>query len=131
MAEALLAFILAYLGKHNSGDTPGNRGQCVGLIALWCDLHHKPHIGGNAVDLLRAADPAAYSLVMNGASNYPPPGAIVCWDASWGGGYGHTAVVVAATPMLLSVFEQNDPDGAAPLLATHSYGGVAGWLIFK
>ena len=131
MAEALLAFLLAYLGKAGSGDTPGNRGQCVGLVELWCDLHQKPHIAGNAVDLLANADPAAYVRTANGPRNYPPPGAIVCWDATWGAGYGHTAVVVAASPMQLVVFEQNDPEGAGPLVSTHSYGGVAGWLTFR
>lgn len=130
MAPSLLAFIQSYLGKANTGDTPGNAGQCVGLVEVWIDANKRPHIGGNAVDLLNNADPKAYKLTRNGPSNFPPAGAIVCWDGSWGAGYGHTAIVVAASPMQLVVFEQNDPDGASPLVATHSYAGVAGWLEF-
>ena len=131
MKYDLLKFLQAYLGKANSGDTPGNRGQCVGLIELWADANGAPHIAGNAVDLLANADRNAYAMIANGPSNYPPAGAIVCWDGSWGAGYGHTAIVMAANVMQLVVFEQNDPTGAAPLAATHSYGGVAGWLIFR
>jgi hypothetical protein len=131
MHADLLSFINKYLGKAGSGDTPGNRGQCVGLVELWCDVNGTPHIPGNAVDLLGDADGAHYDKVANGPHNFPPAGAIICWDGSWGGGFGHTAVVVAASPMQVVVFEQNDPEGAAPLVATHSYGGVQGWLILK
>jgi hypothetical protein len=127
----LLAFIQKYFGVANSGDTAQNKGQCVGLIECWIDTLKHPHIVGNAVDLMQNAMRTAYQVVENGPSNYPPAGAILCWDGSWGGGYGHTAIVVAASPMAVAVFEQNDPTGAAPLIATHSYGGVAGWIVPK
>ena len=126
----LLPFLQRYLGAANTGDTDPNRGQCVGLVEVWIDANKRPHVIGNAVDLLNNAPPASYKVVRNGPNNFPPAGAIVCWDGSWGGGYGHTAIVVAATPLLLAVFEQNDPDGAPPVVATHSYDGVAGWLVF-
>lgn len=125
----LLGFIQKYLGKAQTGNTPENIGQCVGLIEVWTAANGKPHIVGNAVDLLANADSKAYRRVTNASSNYPPAGAVVCWGPSWGGGFGHTAVVVAATPLLLSVFEQNNPEQAPPLVATHSYDGVAGWLV--
>jgi len=128
MEATLLAFVRSYLGKAGTGDTPGNRGQCVGLIEVWLDRHNLPHIWGNAKDLLANAPPAVYTVVQNGPVNYPSCGDVVVWDASWGGGYGHTAVAIAATSMQLVVFEQNDPDGAPPLVATHGYEGVAGWL---
>lgn len=131
MESDLIAFLEAYLGKEGTGTNAANKGQCVGLIEVWCARHGKPWIPGNAVDLLRLADPKAYVRTNNGPTNFPPPGAIVCWDASWGAGYGHTAVVLAANSMQLAVFEQNDPYGAAPVVATHSYAGVAGWLTFK
>ena len=131
MYESLLAFVQKYLGVANTGDTPGNAGQCVGLVEVWCDINRKPHIAGNAVDLLGNAALGSYTVTKNGPSNFPPAGAIVCWDGSWGAGYGHTAVVLAANAMQLVVFEQNDPEGAAPIVATHSYGGVAGWIVAK
>jgi len=131
METALISFLQKYLGKVNTGNTPENMGQCVGLIEVWIAAQNHPHIPGNAVDLLNNADLTHYQLFRNNPTNFPPPGAIVCWDGSWGAGYGHTAIVIAATSMQVAVFEQNDPEGAAPVLATHSYGGVAGWLVLK
>lgn len=124
----LAGFIRAYLGAANTGDTPGNRGECVGLVEVWCDANKKPHIAGNAKDLLTNAPPLQYKLTWNGPDNYPPPGAIVCWGPSWGEDFGHTAIVVASNVMHLAVFEQNNPTGAAPVVATHGYEGVTGWL---
>ena len=126
----LATFISNYLGKANTGDTPGNLGQCVGLIEVWLDANKKPHIPGNAVDLFANADPKFYKKVANIPTNHPPPGAIVCWNGTWGGGYGHTAVVVASNVNALVVFEQNDPTGSPPVVATHNYNGVQGWLTF-
>ena len=85
-----------------------NAGQCVGLVEVWIDVNKHPHIFGNAADLLVNADRAHYTVTIDGPANFPPMGAIVCWDGTWGGGYGHTAVVLAANAMQLVVFEQND-----------------------
>lgn len=126
----LATFIGQYLGKANTGDTPGNKGQCVGLIEVWLDANKKPHIWGNADQLLANADRKIYKRTTNIPTNNPPPGAIVCWNGTWGAGAGHTAIVVASNVMQLVVFEQNDPDGAPPTVATHSYSGIEGWLTF-
>lgn len=126
----LAPFISKYLGVANTGDTPGNLGQCVGLIEVWLDANSKPHIPGNAVDLLANADPKIYKKTANIPTNWPQPGNIVCWNATWGAGYGHTAIVVAANVNLMAVFEQNNPIGSPPVVATHNYSGVQGWLTF-
>ena len=52
MGAALLAFLQQYLGRANTGDTPENAGQCVGLVEVWIDVNKHPHIFGNAADLL-------------------------------------------------------------------------------
>jgi surface antigen len=122
------AFITAYLGQSNVGDTAANQGQCVGLVEKWLDANGKPHIWGNAKDLLANADRTSFTVVKNTPTNVPPMGAIICWDASWGDGDGHTAVVVAANVNRLAVFEQNDPEGAPCVVSTHSYAGIAGWI---
>lgn len=129
--KSLNDFVDKYLGVPDTGDTPGNRGQCVGLVEVWCDTNGTPHIAGNAKDLLDNADLKAYKLIHNNPQNYPPPGAIVCWDGSWGAGYGHTAVVLFANVSWLVVFEANNPDGHAPVVATHGYAGVQGWLVLR
>lgn len=126
----LAPFIAEHLGKANTGDTPGNKGQCVGLIEVWLDANGKKHIWGNADQLLANADPKVYKRTTNIPTNHPPPGAIVCWNGSWGDGAGHTAIVVAANVMFLVAFEQNDPTGSPPVVATHNYNGIEGWVTF-
>jgi hypothetical protein len=124
----LPTFIAKYLGVADSGTTVGNKGQCVGLVELWLAANGKPPVGGNAKDLLRYATPGVYKVTPNQPYNFPPVGAVLCWDATWGGGYGHTAVVVASNINKVATFEQNDPEGAAPSVATHDYTGIEGWV---
>jgi surface antigen len=124
----LATFIAAYLGVPNTGDTPGNAGQCVGLVEKWLGTNGKEHIWGNAKDLLKQADLKQFKVVRNLPLNAPQPGAVVCWDGTWGGGFGHTAVVVAANRNYVVVFEQNNPIGAAPVVNTHGYTDVLGWI---
>lgn len=124
----LPAFLNKYLGIAKIGDTAVNIGQCVGLIEAWLDTNRCPHIWGNADQLMQNADLQTYKIVVNLPDNFPAPGDIVCWDGSWGNGAGHCAVVVAANANSLAVLEQNDPDGAPCLLATHDYSGVMGWI---
>lgn len=128
MAINLLAFVSDLLAVGNVGTTPGNRGQCVGLVELWLERNGLPAVPGNAVDLLRDADPKWFKVVLNQPTNYPQPGDVVVWGSTWGGGYGHCAVNLAANANRLVVFEQNDPTAAPCLAATHGYGGVLGWL---
>jgi hypothetical protein len=121
-------FINLYLGKPNIGDTGQNRGQCVGLVETWLDYLARVHIPGNAVDLLSNAPGLGYKTVANAPTNFPAPGDIVTWGPSWGGGFGHCAVVIAADDMQLVVFEENDPLGAGCLVGLHDYSGVQGWI---
>lgn len=127
----LARFISRYLQKGLVGTNPTNTGQCTGLAMLWVKANDKPVIYANAKDLLAQADLTAYLMYKNGPFNSPPPGALVVWGSTWGNGYGHVAVVIAANDMHLAVFEQNDPTGSQPNVATHTYDGVIGWLVFK
>jgi hypothetical protein len=127
----LIRFILLNFGRALVGDTPENRGQCVGLVEAWLDVNLKVHIWGDAAALLLNADHNVYKVVKNTPLNAPPMGAIVVWGADWGDGHGHCAVVVAANASRMAVFEQNNPAGSPPVLATHGYSGVVGWLIFQ
>lgn len=131
MNADLLGFIGKYVGRGAVGTNPDNTGQCTGLAMLWVEANSHPLIWADAKDLLSQAPLTDYQVFHNGPTNAPPPGALVVWNDTWGGGYGHVAVVVAANAMHLAVVEQNDPIGAGPLVATHDYSGVAGWLVFK
>src|ERR1035437_8346008 len=97
MHEKNLAFIAQYLGHVGTGTTVQNRGQCVGLVEAWLEALGTDPIWGNAIDLLANGDLKVWTLVRNTPENYPPAGATVCWGGSFGGGYGHTAVVLAET----------------------------------
>ena len=124
-------FISSFIGIRNVGDTPVNMGQCVGLVEKWLTMNGKPRIPGNAKDLLFPPDLSAFTVIMNAPLNAPKPGDVIVWDGTWGGGFGHCAVVIAASRMLVAVFEQNNPTGSPPTVATHTYSGVAGWIHFK
>ena len=127
-AMRLAAFVRRWTNVANVGDTPANRGQCVGLVEVWTDSLGLPHVWGNAKDLLVDAPVGSYSVVKNGPVNYPHPGDVVVFDASWGGGYGHTGIAVAADARSLTLFQQNDPEASRPHLKRYSYVGVSGWL---
>jgi len=128
MSAALLAFIARYLGVSGSGTNPVNRGQCVGLVELWILTQGQVPLGGNAKDLLVSAAARKWRVTYNAPQNYPGAGDVAVWNSTWGNGYGHTAIALVATSMHLVVFEQNDPTGAAPLVSTQLYTGVAGWF---
>lgn len=129
MQELYDKFYADYVGKPNTGNTPENKGECVGLIAIWNDILNLPHIWGHAKDLLANADKNFFQLINNSPDNSPLVGDIVVWDETWGNGFGHTGVVKSATLKTLTVFEQNNPVGSPPILVTHkNYNGVKGWL---
>lgn len=112
----------------------GDGGQCVDVVNLWCIQVGAAHIYANAVDMLRAASPADWSVVMNTPTNAPTPGDVIVWhaNASQGVGiYGHCAVALVASTHALVVLEQDWPYGAPSRWGSHPYDGVVGWLVRK
>lgn len=134
MEKTLLDFLNKYFGVAGTGDTPQNKGQCVGLIEVWLDILNvnDPHLWGNAKDLLNNADPAKFDKITNDPNNYnqfPVPGDVLVFGPSWGNGLGHTGIVVRANGYTFSLFDQNNPIGAHPTLTNFpNYAGVTGWI---
>lgn len=128
VGQRLKTFVSKYTGMYAVGDTPGNIGQCVGLVEVWTDYLDLPHTWGNAKDLLDQADPAKFKVVRNTPTNFPVPGDVVVFGSTWGAGFGHTGVAVTGHIMDMVLFQQNDPDGSTPHLKTYGYSGVLGWL---
>lgn len=130
MDSKLNQFVNTYTGIL-CGDTPQNKGQCVGLSELWMDELglNNPHEYGNACDLLTNANTNNFDVIYNTPSGFPFKGDVMVWGKSWGAGYGHTGVIVTADINSFNCFEQNNPEGHAPQINGHSnYNGVLGWL---
>lgn len=124
-------FIKKYTGVNNVGNTPENRGQCVGLVSVWMDVFNIPHLWGHAKDLFNNAPETHFQKIKNKQYVYPVAGDILVYDSTWGGGYGHTGIIVSCDPESDSykIFEQNLPTGHAPQTAIrNNWKGVIGWL---
>jgi len=129
----LSEFISIWQGKKNVGNTDGNKGECVGLVSLWMDVFNVPHVWGHARDLYTNAPTTFFEKITNKPNIYPIEGDIVVWGKTWGGGFGHTGVVVSSDSQTDSFkcFEQNDPMGSTPSIKTRTgkdWNGLIGWL---
>lgn len=127
------AFLAKYTGATGVGNTPQNKGECVGLVMVWAQALGLPHVWGHAKDLLVNADRAAYDVIPNTPSAVPQAGDIIVWRQGFNGTYGHTAISTGkATTATFEVFEQNNPLGAGCRVATYrNYAYVDGWLRAK
>ena len=122
MEQKLKDFINKWINKGGVGNTPENKGQCVGLVCVWVDELGFDHIWGNAKDLWKNYNPNQFDFVLNTADAYPLAGDIVVWNEKMGGGYGHTAIATGvhqtegkATDWF-EAFSQNDPVGSPCIL---------------
>lgn len=123
-------FLNQYNGQVNVGNTPENKGQCVGLVAVWVDALGYDHIWGNAKDLPNNHNPNQFDFILNTPDAIPTAGDIICWNGNMGGGYGHTAIATGTgTKTTVEVFEQNNPTGSNCHLRTYpNYNNIIGWL---
>jgi len=134
MEQKLKDFINKWINKGGVGNTPENKGQCVGLVCVWVDELGLDHIWGNAKDLWKNYNPNQFDFVLNTADAYPIAGDIVVWNEKMGGGYGHTAIATGvhqtegkATDWF-EAFSQNDPVGSPCILKKYSYNNVIGFI---
>lgn len=132
-------FIAQYIGQQGIGDTPQNKGQCVGLIEVWTDNLSLPHTWGNAIDLLKDADSNSFDITYNklgDTTQFPPDGAIVVLGKPFGlqpdGTYdGHTGISKGSDGNTLRLLEQNDPINSPIQIKEYSYNSCIGWMIPK
>lgn len=129
--KTLLQFIADLNGKGNIGNTPENKGQCVGLAFAWILNLGQSHFYGHAKDLYANAPTSEYTKIKNSPNVYPIAGDIPVWDRSAGGGFGHIAVVIGSNKAddSFTVIEQNNPLNAPCRVYTYrNWNGVIGWL---
>lgn len=133
-AKSLTEFIALYNGKTGVGNTPENKGECVGLVVMWILNLGLTHFYGHAKDFFTNAPVSQYTKIKNEPDVYAKAGDIVVWDATMGGGFGHVAIIVECDTQAdtFTVFEQNNPanvPGRACEVTTYKdWSGVIGWL---
>lgn len=111
----------------------GITGQCVSLVQKY--LEEQFNAPGTPVFPVQYAkqmfgqrnDLGAW--VANTPAGIPPRGAIMVLDGRYGGGAGHTGVVVDANQNTYRLFQQNDPYGSGAHVTEYNYNGCVGWQI--
>lgn len=111
----------------------GITGQCVSLVQKY--LEEQFNAPGTPVFPVQYAkqmfgqrnDLGAW--VANTPTGVPPRGAIMVLDGRYGGGAGHTGVVVDANQNTYRLFQQNDPYGSGAHVTEYNYNGAIGWMI--
>ncbi len=128
--EAFNNLFTQYNGQPNVGDTPGNKGQCVGLIEVWTDYLGLPHTWGDADQLFANADPFYFDKIVNTPTAIPTTGDIIVWTSEFNGGVGHTGVATGKNTNagFVEVFEQNDPLGSPCHIKLYNYAYIQGWI---
>ncbi|WNO25842.1 minor tail protein [Arthrobacter phage Altadena] len=112
--------------EGRSLDMDGGYGaQCVDVaISYNLNCVGGPRISGNGKDwYANGGASGAYEKIP--ASAAPRKGDIACWGASWGGGYGHVAVVLGTSGSSLVVMSQNPGPARKQNL---SKNGLMGYL---
>ena len=129
MALSFQDFLKKYNGQSNVGNTPENKGECVGLVSVWIENLGLPHIWGHAKDLYKNADPKSFEKIPNTPTAVPQKGDIIVWSEKYNGTFGHTGIVTGTGNVNnFEAFEQNDPLGSNCHLKMYSYFAVVGWL---
>lgn len=119
----LMEWVNKNLGKPI--DIDGRYGaQCVDLPNGYArDVFGLKYSSGNGKD--KAANFARdYGWTFIGPKETARAGDVVSWGPTWGGGYGHTGVVIADEGSRLRVFHQNPK---APAIASLSKDGLVGY----
>jgi hypothetical protein len=132
----LQEFINANAGKKVAS-RGGITGQCVSLSQAWAEVN-----GVTGTPVFPVA--FAYQMVnsrpdfftweankVGDPNSKPQPGDIVVFNQSYGGGAGHTGVVVSSDGYTMAVYQQNDPIGSVAYTKTYGFGGCSGWLRLK
>lgn len=113
---------------HIFGITGPDQGQCTAVAHAWEKMLGLGIVYGNAKDTYANAPDDTYHKELNSPAGVPAAGAIMVWDSNWGGGYGHTAVVVSANINTFDCLEQNDGDGGVTHVGRHDYAHTLGWF---
>lgn len=121
-------FIKKYTGVKNVGNTNENRGECVGLVAVYVDELKLSHIWGNGCDLYINASDKEWTKILNTPLNIPQKGDVIVWKKTSSNPYGHTGIFTSGNVLYFNSFDQNLPTGSTPHIQAHTYLNVLGFL---
>jgi hypothetical protein len=123
-------FLTKYNGQSKVGNTTENKGQCVGLSAVWIEALGLPHVWGDACDMFVNADEQFFTKILNTPDAIPQAGDIIIWSKAYNGTAGHTGIATGTADLkTFECFEQNDPTGSNCHLKTYkNYNYITGWL---
>jgi hypothetical protein len=121
-------FIKKYIGVKNVGNTPENKGQCVGLVAVCIDDLGLSHVWGHAKDLYANASDKEWIKILNTPTGVPVKGDVLVWKGNSPTAVGHTAIFVDGNVNDFHSFDQNYPVGSAPHIQYHNYNNLLGWI---
>ena len=124
-------FFQQYHDQSNLGNTPENKGQCVGLVELWIRANDLPQIWGNAADIIFNADPKDYNREYAPLIHPVNPGDIVFWNRNLGNGFGHCGIFYSQTGTGFISFDQNWLNDHKAILVNHLWTNILGVLSFK
>lgn len=120
-------FISESLGKYIDVDGLHDS-QCVDLVNAWATgPYNLPYSRGNGKDKAHnmSRDYASHGWTFVSPSQPALPGDVVSWDHTWGGGYGHTAIVIRDEGNYLFTLTQNPGPTATARLSKRGLVGYA------
>lgn len=126
---------VAHIGQ--SIDTDGYYGaQCKDFVNAFTLQNYGVKFPGNATDLVTDTLPAGWQRIPKTAGFVPQPGDIALWAGYSANPYGHTAVIVSATPYGFVSVDQNwynsSPTTGSPAAkVNHSYTSLNFWGVLR
>ena len=128
----LKEFIKKHTGVENVGNTPANKGQCVGLVMVYIDeVLGLSHFWGNAKDLLYNAPDDKWDKFLNTPLAVPIQGDVLVWKGIIINNIetpGHTAIFKEGNVNDFYSFDANYPVGSKPHIQYHTYDNLLGWM---
>jgi hypothetical protein len=125
-------FITKYNGRTLgvTGSQPGENdyGQCTAIVHAFERDNGLPIVYGDARDTYKnsmvGGTSSPYKQLAYTSGVIPPVPSVVVWNGTWGGGFGHTAVVTQADATGFYALSQNDPTDSKVAMKRYNYSSA-------
>ncbi len=111
----------------------GILGQCVSVPSEFAVQNGWPELYGagdaTALEIWNLDNETPpYQKIVNTPAGYPVAGDFLFFSGAYGGGAGHTGLVMSADTATITLFEQNDPYQSPAHYKAYNYANVLGWF---